>query len=324
MKILDIEQYKTLGEKDGISGVCFINQYSVAETKTGSKYIQGVLKSKENVDFKIWGGELANFLIKENQNNKAVYITGKVNIWNGTRSIIVDSLQLVNLDELGIDPKELDNNILDIKAQEKEYLSLISENISPDAYNLFKAMYKTVRQRFATEQAAIMMHDARTGGLLHHTKKMLKLLTTIYEMYPNIVDKLDKDLVFIGLALHDVGKVYEYDNGQASEFAYVSHTILGLDLLFEFKDKIINGFDYEAKGVSTPVKGFGEHFYRRLQTIISQHHGEFGERPQTVEVYVVHLVDSLEAKLQQLEELLPNTERFGVEPNFAKFKFKIQ
>ena len=42
-------------------------------------------------------------------------------------------------------------------------------------------------------------------------------------------------------------------------------------------------------------------FYRELQAIILEHHGEFGERPKTVYAYLVHVIDLLDSRVSGLQ-----------------------
>ena len=52
------------------------------------------------------------------------------------------------------------------------------------------------------------------------------------------------------------------------------------------------------------VSALGKEGYYTLLSVIEQHHGEFGERPRTVAAYVVHLIDSVEAKLSTIESMI--------------------
>jgi 3'-5' exoribonuclease len=73
----------------------------------------------------------------------------------------------------------------------------------------------------------------------------------------------------------------------------ISHMISGVMALMEFKDAIEDLM--------------GNDFFESLVSVISQHSGEYGERPRTVAAYVVHLIDTLESRLASLEEVAGNT-----------------
>ena len=64
---------------------------------------------------------------------------------------------------------------------------------------------------------------------------------------------------------------------------------IGIYMLEKHREEIIN------------LKG--EDFYYSLISIISQHHGEYGEAPRTVAAYVIHQLDCLDSTLTLLDEV---------------------
>lgn len=109
------------------------------------------------------------------------------------------------------------------------------------------------------------------------------------KLYPNINKVVDNDLFALGATIHDIGKIYEYTNGVIEgNGLLVSHTTFGVEMLSKNKDFIVS------------LKS--EEFYYRLLSIIQQHHGEFGEKPRTVEAYLVHMADYMESSFQAIEE----------------------
>lgn len=156
--------------------------------------------------------------------------------------------------------------------------------------------HPSLDDRFRTEGAAIKHHDNKIGGLFHHTTKMLRILHTIILNNPELSASVD--LLTYGIVVHDIGKVFEYDNLSVSETWYASHRVRGIELLASIKEEI--------------VSRFGESFYRQVQSIVSEHHGEFGDRPNTVAAALVHYIDVLESQvtgLIQLQKLPANADR---------------
>ena len=92
--------------------------------------------------------------------------------------------------------------------------------------------------------------------------------------------------------------------------------------MFEFKEDITEGFEVTMKPVNDIqfIEPFGADFYYRLQAIIQQHHGEFGEPCHTVESYLVHLVDMFESRIEILEESLPFTGTLSID--FGKYRLE--
>ena len=318
--LLNKEEVVKLPDKKVVQGIAIIQSYNSAEAKNGSSYLNGVLKAQGALDFKVWGGSLYKQLDAEDYKGTPVLVTGEVNVWNGTTSLILTSVIAVDPEELGVDIALLDPTKYDISANEKEFYRTLKEELSEEAFELFKKIYDKIRPAFRQEYAAVTIHDASRGGLLAHTLKMLRILKTTWGNYPNMQEHVNKDIVFLGLAIHDMGKILEYNNGTRTDIAFATHNFLGQEILFEFKDDIINGFDYTFKPMNDikHFEGFGVDFYYRLQAVIQQHHGEFGEPCHTIESYIVHMVDLYESRMQMLEEKLPFTGSLNVE--FGKYR----
>lgn len=151
---------------------------------------------------------------------------------------------------------------------------------------------------FTEEWCARGVHDARKNGLSVHTIKVFsELINMLFSgtsygdrFYNNILNKVDMPALIIGCIIHDIGKTMEYYYGTNSDIHYCTHLLLGVEMLVGVKDLLI--------------EKYGEQTYYRILSIIGQHHGEFGEKPQTIEAYLVHLADYQETKLQILEEAI--------------------
>lgn len=321
-KLLNKEEILQQADKELVKGISILSSYSPQTAKNGKEYYNGTLKAQGNLEFKVWGGSLFDQLKAEDYTGVPVYLEAEVNVWNDTKSLILKKVVAVDIEDLGIDITPLDPTKYDIAANEKEFYSLLKEELSPNGFELFKKIYNRIRKEFRSEYAAVKIHDAYRGGLLAHTLKMLKVLRFIWNTYPNIRENMNKDLVFIGLAVHDMGKILEYNNGTRTEIAFATHNFLGQEILFEFKKDIVEGFEAPVKGSDEPivVEPFGSDFYYRLQAIIQQHHGEFGEPCHTIESYLVHLVDMFESRVEIFEESLPFTGTLSID--FGKYRLE--
>lgn len=321
-KLLNKEEILQQADKELVKGISILSSYSVQTAKNGKEYYNGALKAQGNLEFKVWGGSLFDQLKAEDYTGIPVYVEAEVNVWNDTKSLILKKVVAVDVVDLGIDITPLDPTKYDIAANEKEFYSLLKEELSPNGFELFKRIYNRIRKEFRSEYAAVKIHDAYRGGLLAHTLKMLKVLQFIWNTYPNIRENMNKDLVFIGLAVHDMGKIVEYNNGTRTDIAFATHNFLGQEILFEFKKDIVEGFEAPIKGSeeTLSVEPFGNDFYYRLQAIIQQHHGEFGEPCHTIESYLVHLVDMFESRVEIFEESLPFTGSLSID--FGKYRLE--
>lgn len=273
-----------------------LTQVEFRKTKTGKDMVSGSLDVLGKIPYIIWEGTFLDYL-KEHSDDlkgKVVEVSGYINEYNGNKSIIVETMALCKESyeqELFFEDKYSAKYMQSIE-------NVITSKMGEGTQVIFNLIMDsqiengvTIRSRFVKEFAAVSHHDSCQTGLLGHTYKVFASVYSCIKHYRVIASKCDLNLLYLGAILHDVGKVLEYNHGTMSKNGnLVSHNILGVELLANYKQQII-----ELKS---------EEFYYRLVSIISQHHGEFGERPRTVEAYVIHLFDMLDSRLTDVDDLL--------------------
>jgi 3'-5' exoribonuclease len=137
--------------------------------------------------------------------------------------------------------------------------------------------------------AAKSMHHAYRGGLLEHVVSMAELAIRICEHYRDV----DRDLVILGVLFHDLGKLRELGAMPANDYTLegrlIGHVVIGRDLL---RDRC------------RAIEGFPEDIQMLLEHLVLSHQGkkEFASpvEPMTPEALVLHFVDDLDSKLNQL------------------------
>lgn len=293
---------------EAVTGVCLIKGYTVKLTKTGKEYIEGQLQSGSIINFKAWGGSTAFPKLKsENYETVPTFIQGNFDEYNGSVSIVLSDVTAVE----GFSAEQF----LEERYNSEAYLSgvkqIISNSVSAKGVELVNKMLFSNRDlvdRFAVEFAASTHHDNCKSGLLAHTYKGLCLIPWVLSTYPSLACKFDKegnltksedrvDLLYIGYLLHDIGKTIEMHTGVYTSVSFLTHRILGLDLLFKFKDDII--------------ATYGEFWFRELESIMVQHHGEFDDKCRTVSSYIIHKIDCFEANMQNLAQGLVSDARLS-------------
>jgi 3'-5' exoribonuclease len=144
--------------------------------------------------------------------------------------------------------------------------------------------------QFKQAPAAKMMHHAYLGGLLEHTLNLVKLANVVCPLYP----KISRDLVVVGLFLHDLGKTREISFEGAFTYTdrgeLIGHIVDGAIMLHDKVQQVMR-----TSGVRLPKNAISV-----LQHIILSHHGqpEFGAAkiPATPEAILVAMLDNLDAK----------------------------
>ena len=161
--------------------------------------------------------------------------------------------------------------------------------------NIGLSIFNEYKERFIVAQAATKYHHAYKHGLLFHTYTMLKLAKAVSETYNHI----NTDLVYVSIILHDLMKVREIKY-ESNEYSVEGKLIGHISLCVGEIDKWAYKLGYEDKEEVTLLK----------HIIISSHgEGDFGspKRPLIIEALVVHLVDTMDAKIEPVIESLSRT-----------------
>lgn len=271
-----------------MDGLVLVRSYTEKASSSGaSTFMTGTLEGKGSFPFKAWQDKEAFAYLKENDCTNMIFkVEANVNDFGGTKSLIISKMEPYT----GTDVSQLDFLLQKYDEQQlwDSMMKVLNDRCSAEAMVVFHTVMLPIEARFRKEFAAINHHDNCLNGLLAHTSKVVKI-AQVLQWYPTICDAATVDALYIGAALHDIGKILEYNNGAISEQGQIlNHLTLGLGLVTMHKDEIVR-----QKGV---------HFYNTLLSVVQQHHGEYGERPKTVAAYLVHLIDNLEATLTSLQE----------------------
>ena len=158
--------------------------------------------------------------------------------------------------------------------------------------------------RFRQVPAAKSLHHAYLGGLLDHTLQLLKLADAMLPNYP----ELNRDIVLLGLFLHDSGKVLEFDVKK------LDYTRRG-NLLGHLLDGVLM---LEMRCARIKASGgacLGSEGKMALQHIIASHHGPQAhgsiKPPSTPESVFVSQLDNLDAKTRMAVDAAARDEAGG-------------
>jgi 7,8-dihydroneopterin 2',3'-cyclic phosphate phosphodiesterase len=132
---------------------------------------------------------------------------------------------------------------------------------------------------FEQAPASIDWHHAKTGGLVEHTYIVTKICISVAEDLKKVYKtEIDTDALIAGALLHDIGKVWGVRKTKSGKWvstgSTIDHTMLGTAELH------------------------ARHFPEKVVHIVASHFGDQGPTPpQTVEAYIVHIIDNMDAVL---------------------------
>ncbi|CCZ84794.1 nucleic acid-binding domain protein [Firmicutes bacterium CAG:631] len=208
-------------------------------------------------------------------------------------------LKIIDFDELKgpIDQKELIiNPPVSTTELETELHSFISEIQDQEIRTIVTEILQNYYDQFLYHPAAKSNHHEYASGLLHHEVSMLKLAKAIIVLYPEI----QKDLLYGGIILHDLGKIKELSGPITTEYTTAGKLLGHISII---QTDII---EVAKKHQITEEK------VMLLQHMVLAHHGkyEYGSPvlPHTLEAEVLYLIDNMDSRIHMIIKALNNVE----------------
>ncbi len=277
--------------------IVYISSYEKKLKKDGKNfYIAGNLVSKDSsLSFKVWDAPIVDVMGQTDLSGCVVKISGSASSYMNSIDMKITSIALADEKEY---PKSLFLKSADVENLFKEFGEFIMSELSTNGVNIVQGIFKNENLfgRFKEEFAGSKMHDAQIGGLLNHTLKMLRIAKVVCSNEPRIETIPNfKDMLYMGIIFHDIGKVYEMDLGVYTDISFVTHRTLGMEILVKYKAPIIQYFD--------------EHFYYTMLSVLQGHHGkEWGDAPTSVAAFLVHLIDMVDSQTTGIFDKLERNE----------------
>ena len=280
-----------LSDGENLDEVYLVGEKQLRANRQGNLYIQLQLRDRTgSIDARLWNA--GENLFRSLHEGDFVQTRGKVQLFQGALQLVLNNLERIGPERVDL-ADFLPHTDKDIGKLQQTLRATLMKAGNPHLRALAECflMDEAFLRNFSRAPAGIRNHHAFVGGLLEHVVNMLEAADRLLPLYP----KLDRDLLLLGVFLHDIGKVRElsYDRvfGYTDEGQLVGHLVIGVEMLNE-----------KAHQVSDLT---GEPFPRdlllRLQHMIVSHHGsyEFGspKLPMTPEAIALHYLDNLDAKV---------------------------
>ena len=243
----------------------------------------------DTIEAKIW-----NFSddLRDKLKSGEVYVAvGRMKEYQGKMQFNINDIRLVT-EEDEIDLSEFYEyaklTVEQLQNEIEGYIYKISNEILKD---ITVAMLKKYYANFYWYPAAVNIHHNYYSGLAYHVYSMLKLSDAYLNLYPY----LNKDLVYAGIILHDIGKLVELSGPKGTEYTkegkLIGHITIGVNEIYAMASNLNYHKSEEILN---------------LNHIILAHHGqlEYGspKEPITPEALLIHFLDFSDSKLAGLEK----------------------
>lgn len=221
-----------------------------------------------------------------------VKVQGEVQNYRGRSQLKIRNIRITS-DIDGVTKADL---IQTAPISQEEMMETITQFIfemrNPNIQRVTRHLIKKYQNEFLTFPAATKNHHEYMSGLAYHVVSMLGLAKAISTLYPS----LNKDLLYAGVILHDLGKVHEL-SGPVSTVYTVEGNLLGhITIMVNEVGKAAEELGIEAEEVMI------------LKHLILSHHGkaEWGspKPPMVREAEVLHYIDNMDAKINMMDRAL--------------------
>ncbi len=276
-----------------------ITQPILRNTTRGDLYIAMYLSDRTGkANGRMW--QVSESIYNQLPSEGFVQVRGKSELYQNAMQIVINDIRVIESDQVALEdfmPKT-EKDVARMFSQIKDMLAAVKDPALKALIAEFLADSELMKQ-FTAAPAAMQMHHAYLGGLLEHTHSMLAVATKILPLYP----KIQADLVLTAVFLHDIAKTKELSYDVAFSYTdagqLLGHLVLGTQMIKE-KAKMI-----EEQG--TPLD---KAVLNSLLHIILSHHGQYDfgspKLPATAEAFMVNYIDNLDAKMNQITNLIEN------------------
>ncbi|WP_217586020.1 3'-5' exoribonuclease YhaM [Lentibacillus saliphilus] len=222
-----------------------------------------------------------------------VRVSGEVNQFRGRAQLKImsirpaqpmDGVQIADF----IEKAPVEKDVLAEKLTEA-----IFEMENPVLQRIVRGFIKKHQEDLLTYPAASKNHHEYVSGLAHHIVSMLGIAKELHRLYPQV----NKDLLYAGIILHDLGKLRELSGPVTTTYTLEGKLIGHIPMMVE-----------EIGHMARELQVEEEEEVLILQHLVLSHHGkaEWGSpRPPLVrEGELLHLIDLIDAKMNTLNRAL--------------------
>lgn len=300
-----------LREGAKIEEVFLLASKSVGNTRAGQPFLKMKLSDRSGtMDGVKWNATPTDLSCVSEMD--FILARGTVGVYNGEMQMVVESFRK-HTDK--IDAADfLAKTSHDVYAMFTELQELLGQVKDSSLSRLLASFFddEATTGKFREAPAATKLHHACIGGLLEHTLNVVRASAALAELYP----EADRDLVLTAAALHDIGKIEEYEWSTALRFTDAGHLV----------GHVVGGA-MMAKGAADRIEGFDPLLNLALQHAILSHHGmkEYGspKQPKSLEAMIVHAADELDANVGMYHKAIADSEHEGTLGLFTKRHFML-
>lgn len=281
-------------------GFCIIKTAEVRQNKNGTDYLDLTLTDCE--------GEGVAKLWDYDRERTGVFKPGDVIKVRGTVAMFRDAeqMKIEKIREAAEDEVDMQQLLpcapIDPKAVFEELYEMAANFQNKDLGRLVNYLMDAHKEQLLIHPAAVKLHHATRGGLMHHTYTIVNMARGIVRNYP----ALNFDLIAAGAILHDIGKITE-----------IEASVLGIPSGYSVSGNLLGHITVGVNEIGSAAEKLGvdPEVTMLLQHMLLSHHGapEFGspKYPMFPEAEVLSELDLLDSRLYEMYAALDGIQPHG-------------
>ncbi|HLR65756.1 3'-5' exoribonuclease YhaM [Virgibacillus alimentarius] len=276
---------------DSFEDFMLIKEATKGVASNGKPFLTLILRDVTGeIDAKLWDAskdDEETFIAEQ-----IIKLKGEVNQFRGRAQLKIFSIRPAN----PADGVQVSDFIEKAPVKKEVLMEKITEAIfemqNPSIQRIVRAFVTKYQEALLTYPAASKNHHEYVSGLAHHIVSMLSIAKELHILYP----KLNKDLLYAGIILHDLGKLKELSGVVSTTYTLEGKLLGHISMMVEEIGQIAKELQVEGEEVVI------------LQHLVLSHHGkaEWGspKPPLVREAEVLHLIDLIDAKMNILNRAL--------------------
>jgi 3'-5' exoribonuclease len=257
--------------------------------KTGEPYLALTLGDRTGqVEAKMWDN--VEEVLEAFEQDDFLKVKGLINKYKNRFQLTIHKLRKLGESEIDF-ADYLPKTTKDIDQLWQTLGNFVATIQNPHLKSLVQAFMADpeIAAAYRNAPAAKTLHHAYIGGLLDHVVSLFRSCDLMSRNYPQV----NRDLLFTGAFLHDIGKIHELTYNRSFTYTnrgqLLGHMIIELEML-------------QAKLAFLP--GFPDALKTLVEHLIISHHGEyeFGspKLPMFPEALMLHYLDDLDSKMEAM------------------------
>ncbi len=280
-------------------GYCIIKSVAVKANIKGAEYLDLVLADCEGEGVaKFW--DYNKELNGTYDTDDIIKVRGSINLWKDTEQLKIDKIRHVTeTDDVDM-AKLLPCAPFDPQWLYDELYGLCETFQDDDLRRLVQFLLRENKEQLLFYPAAVKLHHATRGGLLHHSWTIVQAAKGIAAIYP----QLDAELIYAGAMLHDIGKLTELSTGT-----------LGLASSYSTPGQLLGHINIGVSKVMSAAEllDIPEELTTLVCHMLLSHHGqpEFGspKYPMFPEAEVLSELDLLDSRMYEMFSALDGVQQ---------------